>query len=334
MLISTQRKNTTSTPLHKMNYSKKILLFGTGNMAYEYARVLNNLELEFIVIGRGIESAKMFEKKTGIKPFTGGADKFLKKSDYSSYSAIVAVTGNQLGNVTIDLINHGVRSILVEKPGGIDGKEIKLVGSLARKNSANIYIAYNRRFYSSVKKAQDIIEKDGGVLSFHFEFNELSDQISKLKAPVEIKNRWLLHNSTHVIDLAFFLAGNPKTLKAQSSHSLPWHPKGAVFVGHGLTKDSTPFTYHANWLSPGRWGLEIMTKNHRLIFKPLEKLQLQKKGSFELTYAKLDDKLDNDYKPGLYKEVESFLGKKKFLCQLEEQVGNLTWFNKILEGKT
>lgn len=317
-----------------MNNFKKILLFGTGNMAYEYARVLSNLELEFIVIGRGIESAKMFEKKTGITPVIGGASKFLSNSDFTLYKAIVAVTGDQLGKVTIDLINHGVRSILVEKPGGIDGKEIKLIASLARKNSANIYIAYNRRFYSSVKKAQDIIKKDGGVLSFHFEFNELSDQISKLKTPVEIKNRWLLHNSTHVIDLAFFLAGDPKTLSAHTSRSLPWHPKGAVFAGHGLTKNSIPFTYHANWLSPGRWGLEIMTKNYRLIFKPLEKLQLQKKGSFELTYAELDDKLDNNFKPGLFKEVESFLGEKKSLCTLEEQVKNLTWFNKILEGKT
>lgn len=310
----------------------QVLLFGTGQMAYEYSKVLKDQGPDFIVVGRGEASAKNFQEKTDITPVPGGADKFLTQSDYSNYKAIIAVNGDQLGKVTAAAIKHGIKSILVEKPGGLDKNEITAVGEIATKYSAKVYIAYNRRFYASVEKAREIIAKDGGILSFHFEFNEVADMIASLNHPKEIKNQWLLHNSSHVIDLAFFLGGIPQSLTANTSGSLPWHPKGAIFTGIGLTKENIPFTYHTNWLAPGRWGLEIMTKNHRLIFRPMEKLQAQQKDSFNVINIQLNDELDTRFKPGLYKEVKSFLTDQDSLCTMDEQINHLDWYNKILEG--
>lgn len=308
----------------------KILLFGTGPMAYEYARVLKYMDIDYLVIGRGQKSAKIFQQKTGVTPITGGAAKFLNTSDYSSYKAIVAVTGDQLGNVTLDLIRHRIKTILVEKPGGLNDNEIKEIQTLAQKHT-EIYIAYNRRFYSSTRKAQEIIAKDGGVLSFHFEFNEPASMIGSLDILDEIKKKWLFHNSSHVIDLAFFLCGNPKSIISKVNGYLKWHPAGAIFTGFGETENNIPFTYHANWLSPGRWGIEIMTKNYRLIFRPMEQLQAQRNGSFDIVDIKLDNKLDVNFKPGLFKEVESFLNNKQFLCSIDQQVKNIIWYNNILQ---
>ena len=79
-------------------------------------------------------------------------------------------------------------------------------------------------------------------------------------------------------------------------------------------------------------SLEFMTKNHRLIFRPMEKLKAQKHGSFEIVDINIDDKLDIEFKPGIYKEVESFLGNKHSLCTIEEQSENLKWYNQILKG--
>lgn len=303
-------------------------------MASEYTKVLKHMGCDFIVVGRGRESSEAFQKETDITPFTGGADKFLSESDYNDWKAIVAVTGDQLGKVTISLIKHGVKSILVEKPGGLDEREIKLVKELSKKYSVKVYVAYNRRFYASVKKAQEIIKEDGGILSFHFEFNELSGQVARLKSPATIKAQWLLHNSSHVIDLAFLLGYSPKSMVSQTYGSLSWHPEGAIFTGCGISKSNIPFTYHANWQAPGRWNLEIMTKNHRLVFRPMEKLQVQKKGSFELININLDDELDTKFKPGLFKQVESFLGDKNSLCTIEEQSENINWYNRILKGSS
>ncbi|OGE30432.1 hypothetical protein A3C59_00400 [Candidatus Daviesbacteria bacterium RIFCSPHIGHO2_02_FULL_36_13] len=310
----------------------KVLLFGTGPMAYEYAKVLKAQGYKFIVVGRGQDSATNFRKKTGITPFIGGAVKFLSTDSFSSYKAIVAVTGDQLGSVTISLIKHGIKSILVEKPGGLDQEEIQHVRNEAKRHAVEIFIAYNRRFYSSVITARGIIKEDGGILSYHFEFNEPGYKIAQLEDSIEIKNNWLLHNSSHVIDLAFFIENQPKLMNSQISGSLSWHPAGAIFTGSGISKTNTPFTYHANWLTPGRWGLEFMTKNYRLIFRPMEKLHVQKNDSFEIMEVKIDDKLDRDFKPGLYKEVESFINGQRDLCTIDEQFEHLKWYTKILKG--
>lgn len=310
----------------------KVILFGTGYMGHEYAKVLINQKINFTVVGRSQQSARAFQKAIGINPFIGGASKFLSDCTDNSFKAIVAVDGEQLGNVTLALIKKGIKSILVEKPGGIDVKEIEQLKDSAKKHKAKLFIAYNRRFYSSVKKAQEIIKADGEVISFHFEFNEPGNKIDQLESSQKVKQLWLLHNSSHVIDLAFFLGGKPKYLSAYTSGSLTGIFGGAIFTGLGISKKGIPFTYHSNWLAPGRWGLEVMTQNHRLIFRPMEKLKAQKHGSFEILDIEIDDRLDTRFKPGLYREVESFLDNHNSLCTIEEQTEDLQWYNSILTG--
>jgi len=78
----------------------------------------------------------------------------------------VVVPENLLGKVTIELIRAGIKSILVEKPGGGSIAEIKKVAEEAKKNKTQVFVGYNRRQYAAVAKAQEIIKKDGGVNSF------------------------------------------------------------------------------------------------------------------------------------------------------------------------
>ncbi len=317
-----------------MNQDKQsILLIGAGPMATEYAKVLKNLKKQFIVVGRSKTSAEEFEKNIGVKVITGGLDKYLEQKIEIPSVAIVAVSEEQLGGATIKLLKKGIKLILVEKPAGLDFKDVRKVYSLSKKLKAKIYVGYNRRFYVSVKKAQEIIKKDEGILSIYFDFTEASFRIAPLQKAPGVKENWFLQNSTHVVDLAFFLAGNPQKMSSFKSGSLSWHPKGSIFTGSGITEKNILFAYHANWDAPGRWSLEIMTKNSKLIFKPLEKLQVQDLGSFEVKDVHLDDKVDTEFKAGIHSEVESFLGNKKDLCTIDEQVDNLKFYQQILEGK-
>ncbi len=315
-----------------MKNSKPTLLVGTGPMAVDYAKVLAALRKEIIVVGRGKTSAQNFAEQTHITPITGGLDEFLKTNTKLPENAIVAVSEENLGLTTHQLLQGGIKSILVEKPGGLGFEDIKKVGRLAKQKQAKVFVGYNRRFYASVQKAQEIIKKDGGILSLFYDFTEASFRIEPLTKGLGVKKDWFLQNSTHVIDLAFFLAGVPKKIYPLKTGKLPWHKKGAIFVGSGVTKTGILFSYHSNWISPGRWSIEIMTKNHKLIFKPLEKLQIQKIGSFEVYDFPLDDELDIEFKAGIYREVQSFLGNKKNLCTIEEQVQNLKIYQKILKG--
>lgn len=311
---------------------EKVLLVGVGYMGIEFAKVLKALKIGFIPIGRGENSAKEFKKQTGVEVITGGLDKYLQQAADLSQTAIVAISEEQLGSATIKLLNAGIKKILVEKPGGLDFADVKKVAKVAKNKQAKVYVGYNRRFYQSVEKAKQIIKEDAGVLSMHFDFTEAVHKIVPLVRAPGVKENWFLQNSTHVLDMAFFLAGNPKKITSKTVGSLSWHPAGAIFVGSGETEKGALFSYHANWKSPGRWAIEIMTKKHKLFFKPLEKLQIQESGSFEVKDVDLNDKLDIDFKPGIYQEVRAFLKDKKDLCTIEEQVENLAVYSKILKG--
>lgn len=315
-----------------MNSSDGILLVGPGKIGIEYGRILKDLGYHMIVVGRGKKSANNFKKNLNISVHLGGIDNWLKNHSIIPEYAIVAVNGTQLGNVCLKLINKGVKNILLEKPGGIDFNEIKEVASEAKNKDANVLIAYNRRFFSSVIKAKEIINDDGGVKSFHFEFTEWAHQIKDLNKPILVKKNWFLHNSTHVVDMAFYLCSEPKKIYSLKGGKLDWHPDGSIFVGAGITEKNSLFSYHSNWTSPGRWSLEVLTNNKRLIFKPLEKLKCQKIGYLEINNIDLKNKYDLKFKPGFYLQVKNFLeGKWINMMNIHDQVKRLNIYEKILK---
>lgn len=289
---------------------KNIWLLGTGLMSSDYAKVLIDLDCEFVTIGRGVENCEIFEKQFNKSTISGGLDLYLKSRPKLPSAVIVSVGIESLAQTCHLLLEYGVKKILLEKPGVGYASEIDDLASKSLECKAEIYLAYNRRFYSSVLKANEIIKQDGGVTSFNFEFTEWSHVISKLKKHKAEHQNWFLGNSTHIIDTAFFLAGEPKSLSAFYKGSLKWHPSSSIFAGAGETVNGALFSYQANWESPGRWVIEVLTKKHRLIFKPIETLQIQEIGSVALNAVKINDELDIKYKPGLFLQTKSFLDNK------------------------
>lgn len=297
--------------------SKKVWLVGTGNIGIEYAKVLKNLGCDLSAIGRGKEKSEEFEKKTGIPAITGGLSDFLLTNPNVPDYAVVTVGIEALSDITIQLIKYGVKYILLEKPGVGNFQEIYKLCDLAFQYNSSIFIAYNRRFYASVQMARQVIEQDGGLTSIHFEFTEWSHQIEALiKHKTEHEN-WFLGNSTHVVDTAFYLAGKPTEMCSfvRGQGSLNWHPSSSIFTGAGVTEKGALFSYHANWKSPGRWSIDVCTPKHRLIFRPMETLQIQKIGSVSVENVKINDALDTEFKPGLFKQVQAF-----FNHEFEEMV--------------
>lgn len=310
------------------NLSKNIWLVGAGQMAVDYHNVLNDLKVPFTVVGRGIESATSFTEKTGVRPFTGGLSSFLSKGPEPFSHAIVAVSVEKLAEITKELLGYGIKNILVEKPAGLNIKEIETVANLTKDKNANVYVAYNRRFYASVLKAKEIIENDGGVTSFNFDFTEWSHEIEKLEKAPGVKENWFLANSTHVVDLAFYLGGKPKEIASFFSGGLDWHPSASIFSGAGVSEAGALFSYQANWESAGRWSVEMLTKEHRLIFRPMEKLQIQKRGSVKVDFVDdIDYSLDEKYKPGLHAQVNAFFKKKNgAICTIKEHLSHCSNF--------
>mgnify|MGYP001229409564 CR=1 FL=1 len=313
------------------DYVNGVLLVGTGKMAIEYAKVLKSLCVPLIVVGRSEKSCSNFMEKTGMMAISGGVERVLNSYQPFRY-AIVAVNVEQLGNVTIKLLNNGVPNILVEKPGGLM-EELPQLAELAKKKRANVYVAYNRRFLSTVRKARQLIEADGGLISLTFQFTEKSDLIEKTNHAQRVKEQWLLANSSHVIDLAFYFGGRPVkfTSFVQGRGKLSWHPEASVFCGSGVTENKVLFSYHANWEAPGSWEVHLYTKNYHLLLQPLEQLKVQKHGAKEIKRVPLHDVYDRRFKPGLFLQVLSFLSEKgKDLKTIVEQCEDVRNIYKII----
>lgn len=298
-------------------------------MAVDYAKVLTALDCEFVGVSRSPEAAERFAAATGKKVFSGGVAKF-GRSEYSR--AIVAVGVDDLFGVTKTLLDLGVRNILVEKPGSLESAQFKDLRAIASKTGADVRIGYNRRFYASTLELARRLRSEQ-VLSFHFEFTEWSHRLESIEMPEVIKRNWLVANSSHVIDLAFYIGGTPQEMVCNTRGGLDWHSAGAIFTGAGATPSGALFSYHANWLAPGRWSLEVLTRESRYIMKPLEELRIQPKGTVEIQVCAIDDSLDKSFKPGLYRQVQAFFSGDKSLPTLTEQHRAFDEiYSKILSG--
>jgi len=303
-----------------MSNNVDIILIGAGQNAECYAKVLAFLKLPAIVVTRGEDKANKFKKvHTSFEVVHGGIEKYAASYNIPA-NAIVSTNIDSLYEITVLLIQSGVKNILVEKPVALYADRIKDLVNLSIKEDCNIFVALNRRSYSSIRYVKENIIKDGGALSCHFNFTEA---ISKLKIDSYSEstlNFWGLSNSIHLIDSVFYLIGTPKELNTNIFQpTLNWHKSGTIFNGNGVSESGTIFSYDANWDAPGRWGIQIMTKKKKYILSPLESVQEQNLESFNVFEVKIKDDIDKSFKPGFFLQTKNFHGKNySELCSIEE----------------
>lgn len=304
---------------------KTVWLIGPGNIGLDYAKVLRDQNVDFKVIGRSPRP------NWPVKVYEHGLTMYIKENNKQiPQYAIVAVDESQLHCVTMELIQAGIKNILIEKPAGICIEQVNELFVESKNKVCSLFVAYNRRFYQSVKRCKEIITECNGPMNISFTFTEWAHAIPFDWYNTEELSRFFLCNSSHVPDTVFYLGGPPRELHCYTRGSLPWHPSASVFSGCGITTKDIPITYNANWGSAGRWGIEIDLPDKKLILRPLEKLQIQPKGTLEAQPVDLpNEELDLKYKPGLFEEVNSFLTNQKDLCTIKQQLDNFLWYYKM-----
>jgi len=309
------------------NIKEEILMVGLGTMGKEYHKVLTAMDIPYVAVGRGEQNAKEFEKVTGHNAYFGGIDKYIEEKGMNFQTAILAVQAEYGSECAVKLLKAGIKRLLVEKPCGLTREQMDAIVEVAEKNGAKVVVAYNRRHYASVLAAEKIIQEDGGVTSFKFDFTEKGFRDD------ESIEGLLVGNSSHVIDLAFWLGGIPKELVSYNN-VVNGENMRVEFAGAGISEKDALFSYSANWKAPGRWSVEVMTPLHRLIFSPMEKLQVQCLGSFAVNEAEVDYSMDTDFKPGIYREVNMFLEDidNPRLLTIQQQRAHLEYYIAISRG--
>jgi predicted dehydrogenase len=242
----------------------------------------------------------------------------------------VATGVEALEGATLSLLRAGAKSILTEKPGGMDVDALSRIHEATETAENKVFIAYNRRFYASVRKLRELISEDGGIKSLQYDFTERAHVVRNLKTAIEIKERWFIANSTHVVDLAFHLGGRPKDWSAWHEGGLDWHSASSRFCGAGKTDQEVLFNYSADWGAPGRWGLQVTTTNRRLILRPLEEIKSFSGETFEEKVVDIDRSLDLEFKPGIFLQTKAFLmAEEAFLCSAKEQFLNMKFYQRM-----
>lgn len=317
-----------------MSSNLKVLVIGSGFMAEHYLKAISSDNIECVVVGRGIKNKqKLSEIFNNIKFHSGGIENFLKQNSIEQFTHFINLVNIEYCiPITQLLLNHGAKNILLEKPGGFHINELDSVRNSAKKVNANILIGYNRRFFESVNKLIELSNADGGIENIHFEFTEWVHRIDKNDYSSEALEKWVISNSSHVIDTVFYLIGLPKEINTMTlgANKIDWHKSGSIFVGSGVSSKKIPFSYNTNWNSAGRWAIEVTTNTKRYYLKPMEKLSVQNKGQINIKDIELPNDKDINFKPGIHDLVHSFLnGDYSKLLSLEEQIEHVKIYNQI-----
>ncbi|PCJ50961.1 MAG: myo-inositol 2-dehydrogenase [Gammaproteobacteria bacterium] len=307
-----------------------IYVVGAGYMAREYSRVLKALKEQFLVIGRGEESVKKLKSELDIEVYSGGLSPFLLDNKLVPDCAIVCTPVETLASITMELLAFGVKKILIEKPGALSVKELTEIKVLEAEKDATVLIGYNRRFYQATLALEEKL-KEEELIAANFEMTEWSHLIEKEPCSDSVKQKWVLANTSHVIDLVMHVTGQFKELSSLTTGSLSWHKSAARFVGSGMSDRGVLISYFGYWDGPGRWSAEFVTTKNRYIFRPMEKLQVQRLGSVTVEfYESVNYKLDEEYKPGVFLQVSAFLSDDySKLCSLSDQIASFSIYQKI-----
>lgn len=259
---------------------KTVLIIGAGWMAEQYCQALAQMGIRKVcVASRSKKSARTCCAKFGFRPFHGGYEKCLP--DLGTFDLVIVATPvHELKPAAIHAIECGNKNILVEKPASLYSSELFEWAKDSDDRNVRIRIAYNRLVYPNLWKLKELVQSEGGITSCRYTFTELVHTINFDKDRSDVYERWGVANSLHVISMAHDLIGLPKEMQTYQFGKLKWHPSGDRFVGAGVTQENIPFSYHADWSSAGRWGIEIVTPQNAYRLIPLEQLYRCKKGTF------------------------------------------------------
>lgn len=287
-------------------HDKSILIIGAGWMANQYCYALSLMGIRNVsVISKSVLTSKNLCQKYEYKPYHGGYKECFPKLD--TYNLVIVCTPvHKLIPAAKCAINYGNKNILVEKPGSLYSTELLAWADELKGQDARVRIAYNRLTYPNYILLKELIRSEGGITSCRYTFTELVHTINFNNNRSDAYERWGISNSLHVISMAHDLIGMYKELNAFQYGFMDWHPSGDRFVGSGITEQKIPFSYHADWGSAGRWGIEVMTKENAYRLMPLEQIYRCKRGTFE--WEKIDISVPyTDVKQGIAEEIAIML---------------------------
>jgi len=233
----------------------------------------------------------------------------LLANEIDSFDGLVVCIPTEAVTEVLDLVGNKSIPILIEKPA------ISHIDSLKKFKNSQIFIAYNRRFYETVKT----FKETASTLEGFYQIQIVEDVIN-LKSQ-ELINKIICNNSIHFFDLFHFLFGKyyidqVSVMPGFSSFgvtikSLKGDQIGVMHIYFGTPINSGITFYNKNCVLELKPLEKLLRYNHLKVIEPGEKNKIRlytpiwlPETEKHLFYE------DSTTKPGFYEQMKVFLNLK------------------------
>ena len=285
----------------------KVAVIGAGYMAREHVRAFQDIPCVKVL---GIHS------RTRIRAEEMAAH-FHIPSVCGSVSELYDITQADLVVVTVpelamNSISHACFeypwTVLLEKPAGYNLADAEDIEAAARSKNRSVFVALNRRHYSSTQKVLSDLNALTGQ-----RFIQVLDQQDQMRAlqaghPKAVVDNWMYANSIHLIDY-FLTLGRGKINAVEPI--IPWNSGESNFVVAKVSYDSGDIgLYEGIWSGPGPWAVSVNASNKRWELRPLEQAAFQLEGQRKMEVVE-SHPWDIQFKPGLRLQAEKTVAAVK-----------------------
>ncbi len=296
----------------------KVAIIGAGYTAREHIKAFADVPGVSIagIHSRTRSKAEALAKEYSIPVVCDSIDELHEKT--KADLVVVAVVELSMRTVSTACFEYPWTALL-EKPAGYNIADAKGIREAAEKNNAKVFVAFNRRSYSSTQVAK----KDLSFLDAprFIKVQDQQDQKAALASgkPQIIVDNWMYANSVHLVDY-FRVFGRGRIIKVEAI--VPWDIDKPGLVISKIIFDSGDLgIYEGIWDGPGPWGVTINTPPRRWELRPLEQASFQNRGERKLNPVG-QHVWDCSFKPGFRLQAEqavaAALGRKTELATLAD----------------
>jgi predicted dehydrogenase len=253
----------------------RVAVVGAGAMAREHLRAFADIPG---VVLAGLHSRTRSRAETLAAEFrVAEVYNSIEELHHGTHADLVVVTVPELSmNAVSRSCFRFPWTILLEKPAGFNLHDAEAIACEAGESERPVFVALNRRLYSSTQAA--IRDLEGNSARRFIHVRDQQDQSAALAGgqPISVVENWMYANSIHTIDfLRVFGRGRIVDVRAV----LPWTPERPDVVVSAITFDSGDVgVYEGIWNGPGPWAVTVSTATRRWELRPLEVAAYQDRG--------------------------------------------------------
>lgn len=297
----------------------KIAVIGAGYMATEHTKAFGGLEGVSLV---GVTSRTRAKAEQLAAQYPDMEVFDTVEAMYKATKAdlvIVTVKEMSMAQVATECFRFDW-AVLLEKPAGYDLQNARLILEESRKKGRHVWVALNRRSYSSTRQSLALLDTCPGPR--YIRVLDQQDQVAArdlYKEPPEVVRNYMYANSIHLVDY-FRVFGRGDVTRITPICS--WTPDAPWMVVAKLEFSSGDVgLYEGVWNGPGPWAVTVVTPSQRLEMRPLEQVSLQLKGERKVSQLDIAAE-DSQFKPGLRQQAKDMLsalaGQSSPMPTLEE----------------